>query len=233
MNCSILYEDEAYIVCHKPAGVATQSANLRVRDLMNELTAHVSRGLPRGQQAKLHLINRLDQPVEGLVLVAKTDIAAAELNRQLQNGTMHKTYYAIVENHPDLQENGGLSHLVDYMIHDKKNNLALIAKESDADAKQAELNFCCVRKRDNLALLQIELLTGRHHQIRLQMSHAGHPLIGDTKYGTEDSRKISEAMQCRQVALCAYKLTFKHPKTKKEVCYEIVPKSEIFHILND
>ena len=232
-NNMIIFEDESYIICHKRAGIPTQTADLRSMDLMHELTACLARRKPGDRNPYLGLINRLDQPVEGLVLVAKNEKAAAILNGQLRDHSIHKHYLAVVEMRQELETHCEYSLLTDYIIHDKKSNLAVAADEHDANARCAKLYWRFLGCKDSLALLEIELLTGRHHQIRFQLSHAGYPLLGDTKYGTQASRAISSRYGCTSVALCAYRLCFRHPVSGKAVEYRVEPRNPLFHILND
>ncbi len=196
------------------------------------------------------MIHRLDQPVEGVILFAKNPFAAAEFSKQLNNGIMNKCYYAVAKGIPQKEADT----LVDYLVRDignvvsrssvSKSNTSRIAKSpKEKDAKEAKLQYRLVRTvhlvmskeemstlegGDKYSLFDIYLLTGRHHQIRVQMAHADLPLLGDKKYGDEASAKLSDKLKVRNVALCAYKLEFIHPKTKQKMEFKIAPKGEIF-----
>lgn len=218
MRCEILYEDETIIVIRKPAGLATQSARVGEPDAVSELKKYLAES---GQKNPyVGVVHRLDQPVEGLLVFAKTKDAAAGLTKQLSAGTLNKRYYALVCGKPD--EDSG--ELVDYLV--KEQSMARVVPEGTADAKRAVLQYKVLRRMpEGLALLDIHIDTGRFHQIRVQMSHAGMPLLGDRKYGSDASITFSNEVGVKFVALYAYRLEFKHPITKKTMDYELQPES--------
>lgn len=223
MKAKIIYEDKEILVCHKPAGLATQTGKVGQKDLVSELKNYL------GGNPYLGLIHRLDQPVEGLLVFAKTAYAAKELSRQLTGNVLNKQYFAVVWGKGFLNE----TRLEDYLIKDNKTNMSRIAGETESGAKRAELwakaiDFDGVH---NISFVEINLLTGRHHQIRVQMANAGFPLLGDMKYGTEESVTKSKELGVESVALCATKLAFVHPKTKKKMEFQIKPEGEIFQKL--
>ena len=218
----IVYEDKDQIVIHKPAGVATQTARLGEKDLVSEVKNHIAKE-SGSSNPYVAVINRLDQPVEGIVLFAKNAKAAAALTSQLQDGTMQKFYYAVVFGQMDMPEGT----LIDYMEKDARSNLSRVVSEASRNAKKAILSYEVKANLEKMQLLQIQLLTGRHHQIRVQFSHRNHPLIGDTKYGSPESISLSREVQARVPSLCAFCLKWKHPVTKKEVCVEIQPDNPL------
>lgn len=224
----IVYEDKDQIVIHKPAGVATQTARLGEKDLVSEVKNHIAKE-SGSSNPYVAVINRLDQPVEGIVLFAKNAKAAAALTSQLQDGTMQKFYYAVVAGQMDMPEGT----LIDYMEKDARSNLSRVVSETSKNAKKAILSYEVKEKLEKMQLLQIQLLTGRHHQIRVQFSHRKHPLIGDTKYGSPESISLSREVQARVPALCAFCLKWKHPATKKEVCVEIQPDNSLMQGLHE
>lgn len=223
----IVYEDKDQIVIHKPAGVATQTARLGEKDLVSEVKNHIAKE-SGSSNPYVAVINRLDQPVEGIVLFAKNAKAAAALTSQLQDGTMQKFYYAVVFGQMDMPEGT----LIDYMEKDARSNLSRVVSEASKSDKKAILSYEVKEKLDKMQLLQIQLLTGRHHQIRVQFSHRNHPLIGDTKYGSPESILLSREVQARVPSLCAFCLKWKHPVTKKEVCVEIQPDNPLMQGLS-
>ena len=223
----IVYEDKDQIVIHKPAGVATQTARLGEKDLVSEVKNHIAKE-SGSSNPYVAVINRLDQPVEGIVLFAKNAKAAAALTSQLQDGTMQKFYYAVVAGQMDMPE--GM--LIDYMEKDARSNLSRVVSEASRNAKKAILSYEVKANLEKMQLLQIQLLTGRHHQIRVQFSHRNHPLIGDTKYGSPESISLSREVQARVPSLCAFCLKWKHPVTKKEVCVEIQPDNPLMQGLS-
>lgn len=205
--------------------------------------AGVRCGLPSEKKpVYLGVIHRLDQPVSGILVFAKNQRAAAKLSSQISDHRMEKTYRAIVMKQPDngwpgTEENikqpeegsakkaAGYS-LCDFMVKETGGS-ARIAKPGEKDAKKALLVYRCLDYRENRALLEIDLKTGRHHQIRVQMAHAGMPLLGDSRYGTEESRRLSQQLGIRNIRLQAVKLCFYHPSTGKKVSYELDKKLEL------
>lgn len=218
----ILYEDKDQIVIHKPAGVATQTARLGEKDLVSEVKNHISKadGIKNPYAA---VINRLDQPVEGIVLFAKNAKAAAVLSTQMQDGSMQKFYLAAVVGHMDLSNDK----LVDYMEKDGRTNMSRIVADTAKDAKKAILEYKAEADAEKMQLLEIQLQTGRHHQIRVQFASRGHALVGDTKYGTPESIAFSREVNARVPALCAYKLIWKHPVTAKEIEVSLEPENAV------
>ncbi len=227
MNYKIIYEDNDIIVCHKMAGLPVQTGKIGSIDLVSELKNYLQKP---GKEPYLGVVHRLDQPVEGVLVFAKNQAAAAGLSKQLTIGCMNKCYYAVVQGVPKEDK----STLTDYLLKDNKTNSSKVVKGSQItkDAKEAKLNYTQIREvseqEQTYTLVKIDLLTGRHHQIRVQMANANLPLLGDKKYGSVNSNKLSETLGVKNVALCAYKLEFIHPVTKKKQEFKIVPEGKIF-----
>lgn len=231
MRTSIQYEDKDILVVYKPAGLATQTARVGQADVVSELKNYVKGGY-------VGVVHRLDQPVEGLLVFGKSKEAAAALTAQLSKGTLNKRYYAVICGQPDTPK----GELVDYLIK-TPDNRAVVTKPGQ-DAKRAVLNYEILdgvpmepklnpennsSSRDVIiSLADIHIETGRFHQIRAQMSHAGLPLLGDQKYGTEASIQVSRILNVRNVALCACELTLEHPKTHKKLNFQVKPQGIIF-----
>ena len=223
----ILYEDSQLLVCFKEAGEAVQSAGVRRPDLESRLRLYLSqRGI---SHSALHVVHRLDQPVQGLVLFALTPGAASVLSSELTDGRMEKTYLALVECASPKGEkllekalSGQETALEDYLLRDGKTNTSRIVKEGTPGAKKALLHFSVAEcdKEHSRALLKIRLKTGRHHQIRVQLAGAGLPIVGDRRYG-------KAAPEAPFPCLCAWKLAFDHPQTGKRMELE-VPKERTF-----
>lgn len=231
MRTKIIYEDDALLVIDKPAGLATQSARVTQQDVYSELANYLRGGY-------VGLVHRLDQPVEGLLVVGKTKQAAGALSVQLGSGKLSKAYLAVVhpENGIDTSEPENTSAvitLVDYMKKNSRTGMAEIVAVEDASLppaglQKAVLSYRLSESTPDLALADISLQTGRFHQIRAQMSHAGMSLLGDQKYASEETKKLSARLAVRNVALCAYQLGFVHPVTKKEMHFEKKPDGAIF-----
>ena len=215
-------EDKNFLVVYKDAGLATQTAKLGEKDLFSEVKNYLVQNGAKGDPY-LAIINRLDQPVEGLVLFAKNKESASNLSAQLNAGKMDKKYLAIV--YGEVKQSTG--QLTDYMIKNRMTNLSEIATSKNKDAKKAELVYNVVYSYNGSTLVEIKLLTGRHHQIRVQFSHLGFPLLGDLKYGSKDSIAYGREKGIRVIALCAYKLSFYYPGTEKMVTYQIEPNHQI------
>lgn len=224
----ILLEDKDQILIHKPAGLATQTARLGEKDLVSEVKNHISKEQGTANPY-VAVINRLDQPVEGIVLFAKNAKAAAVLTAQMQNGTMQKYYYAAVFGHMELPK----ERLVDYLEKDSRSNLSRVVSQDSPAAKRAVLDYEILATVGKLQFVKIHLLTGRHHQIRVQFSHKGHPLLGDTKYGSAESIALGKELYIRTPALCAYCLEWQHPVTKKELRVVTDPEHPVLKDLKD
>lgn len=229
---NIIYEDEHMIVVYKPAGIATQTARVGQQDMVSELKNYLfQKPEHRGKgEPYLGAVHRLDQPVSGILVFAKNQKAAAGLSAQISGKRIKKYYYAVVYGVPDKDE----GRLENYLYKDGGRNRSLVVKEDFPQAKKAVLIYKKVRtmmileKEQEVSLLEIQLLTGRHHQIRVQLSHRGMPLLGDSKYGSEKSKLLSREIGCRDVALCAYKLILQHPVTKEEMIFKRQPEENIF-----
>ncbi len=244
LKAEIIYEDRDILVCNKPAGLAVQSGRVSEPDLVSELKNYLSKdgrsvvsvsgagasvrcGVPgKKQPVYLGVIHRLDQPVSGLLVFAKNQRAAAALSAQVAKRQLEKIYRAKVYA-------GGEAVLPEepVMRKDYLKKLpgggARIAAVSEAEAKEARLEYRCLGRQGSCALVEIGLDTGRHHQIRVQMAHAGMPLLGDAKYGSEESRRVSQEMGIRQLQLQAVRLSFIHPSSGKRVEYELTEKLSI------
>ena len=225
MQTKILYEDKELFVIHKPAGIAVQSARVGQMDVENELKNYLAK---KGEQPFVGLVHRLDQPVEGVLVVAKNKVAAAALNKQLISNTLNKTYLAVAYtgNGENITASLNAGQFEDYLLKD--GQLAKIVPADTKDAKTAKLHYIIIRKKDDLSLVKVEIETGRFHQIRCQMAYHKMPLLGDTKYGTETSIIISRSLSVRNVALCANGISFIHPTTQKEMHFEVEPMNSAF-----
>lgn len=199
----ILYEDKEILVCRKAAGIAVQSARLGEKDLVSILNNHLAEqaklcGTSRNGAKKkaaggtgfepIRVVHRLDQPVEGVLVFAKTKKAAAGLSKQVTDGTMKKTYQAVCcvteKGRKWMEDSAEWNTLTDYLVKDARTNTSSVTEKGRKEAKEARLSFRIVVRCRDLALAEIVLDTGRHHQIRVQMAHAGLPLYGDVKYNT-------------------------------------------------
>ena len=209
----ILFEDAAIIVCRKHAGMAVQSASIGQMDMESALRIYLKGGF-------VGVVQRLDQPVEGVLVFGKSSQVTAVLNQQQQNGKMKKMYLAAFTGTAQKQEEV----LEDYLVKDGKTNTSRVVSKNVPQAKKSILSYRILTQMEKLGLAEVTLQTGRHHQIRVQMSHHGMPLWADGKYKQE----LLEAEQGQPIGLCAYRLEFEHPKTKKKMKFQIEPEGEIF-----
>lgn len=209
----IIFEDKDILICRKPAGVATQTKRLGQQDMESLLKNYRAK---KGEPPYIGIVHRLDQPVEGLMVFAKNQQAAANLAKQVQDRVIGKYYYAISTN--EAKEKEGL--LEDYLLTDKKINFTQVVDAKTNGSKCAKLEYKVLETKEIKTLFDIKLHTGRQHQIRVQMANAGCPLVGDSKYGQAEDRE--------QLALCSYKLEFEHPTKKIPMKFEIQPLGKVF-----
>ncbi len=210
----ILFEDPHLLVCIKPAGIPVQTRNPGTPDMESILKNHLRESLPSQKELYLAVVHRLDQPVEGILVFAKTRPAAAGLSRQIQSESFGKYYQAVVCG--KLPALSGT--LTDYLVKDGRTNTSRICTKDTPGAKYAALSYEVLKFQEQplLSLVDIRLKTGRHHQIRVQMANAGAPLWGDNRYHPEFVSKRGYF----PIALCAYKVSFCHPKTGKTLVFQ-------------
>ena len=229
----VFYEDQDVIVVKKPVGTESQAVHSFAPDMVSEIKKHIHRlSTENGEKLVedyVGVIHRLDKPVGGIMVYAKNKKAAAALSKQVQEHKLQKTYRAVVCGKP-VDNNGTY---VDYLKQDKKNNCSRIVDKSDPESKRAELEYKvldCIQTEEKdpqyLSLVEIKLLTGRHHQIRVQFSGHGTPLYGDGKYGN------NEKAVRKSLALCACHLKFKHPATGKIMDFQIKPDTGAFKLFS-
>ena len=210
---NVIYKDSDIIIVNKPAGIPVQTKNITQKDLESEIKKMLS--AEGKKDPYLAVINRLDQPVSGLVLFALNKNAAAKLSDDLTKGRVDKYYKAEVLG--EFEQKEGI--LEDMIYKDGKTNMSFRVDEKDPrykDAKKAVLEYREVSPGN----LEIKLITGRHHQIRVQLANAGHPLLGDTKYGTDESREETAKRCIKELKLQAYKLEINHPRTGERMEYQ-------------
>ena len=235
----IIYEDNDIIVCYKPAGIATQTRRIGQQDMESFIRNYRA---AKNEPPYVGIVHRLDQPVEGVMVFAKNQKAAASLSRQIKEHTTEKYYRAASRGQgvsgTAVEEEEAWHTLTDYISFDKRTNTSKITSEKDRLAKKAVLQYRVISvtpDRDSSqnecirTEFDIKLLTGRQHQIRLQLAHIGYPLIGDTKYGKPASNNSGMGSKSgrtgggvrEQLALCSYKLVFDHPATGERMTFEL------------
>ena len=195
----VIYKNNQLIAFNKPAGIPIQPDKTEAKSLLElgEIYA----------KSKVFVIHRIDRPASGVILFAKSKKGLTQLNAQFQARTIQKTYLVVVKN-PPAEEKGRLIH---YLRKNEKSNKTQVFDEPIKGGKEAILNYQIIGKSDNYSLLEIDLETGRHHQIRAQLAKIGSPIKGDVKYGARRSNKD------RSIHLHAWKLGFQHPVTSEKV----------------
>ncbi|HIQ95532.1 MAG TPA: RNA pseudouridine synthase [Candidatus Limivivens merdigallinarum] len=210
----ILYEDQEILVVEKPASMAVESRKLSSPDLISQIRNHLA--LPGQGIPYVGMVHRLDQPVQGILVFAKTKKAASILSAQVQDGRMEKLYLAVTTGIPSPKT----GHLRHYLLKDGQTNTSKAVPEGTKGAKLSRLDYEVLQESEGTALVKIHLLTGRHHQIRVQFSAIGCPLWGDGKYGA--------APDGNGIALCAASLSFLHPSSKKRLTFAAAPAHTAF-----
>lgn len=211
----IIYEDNHIIVTEKIPNIPSQSDKTGDIDMLTIVKQYIKEKYNKQGKVYLGLIHRLDRPVGGIMIFAKTSKAAGRLSEQIRNKTFKKKYLAVV----DGKINNKKGTLENYLYKDERNNTSKVVKKEKKNAKPAKLDYEVItyNKIKNLSLLKINLHTGRHHQIRVQLSHFGHSIFGDQKYGIRGKGK--------QIALWAYELTIQHPITREELTFKDMPEN--------
>ena len=216
---SIIYEDNHLLVVEKPVNMPTQADASGDLDLLTTLKEDLKIRYKKPGNVYLGLVHRLDRPVGGVMVFAKTSKAASRLSQQVRNHEFKRMYLAVVHGIPN-PANGRLDH---YMKKNKDSNIVHVVKASDKDGKQAILEYSVLEKGKGnkpLSLAEVELMTGRSHQIRVQLSAKGHSLFGDQKYGAEVNKPG------QQIALWANQIRLLHPTLKEEMVFTSNPPNE-------
>lgn len=208
MNLDILYEDNHLIVVNKPENILSQGDNTNDLDMLTILKEYIKKKYNKPGNVYLGLVHRLDRPTEGVMVFARTSKAAKRLSEDIKNHKFIKRYLALVNGTLDKKE----GKLEDYLIKDEDKKMSFVTDSSKG--KYASLEYKVLKEFDNKSLVDILLLTGRYHQIRVQFKNINHPLVGDQKYGSDNSKHLM---------LCAYHLEFYHPITKEKMIFEKIP----------
>ena len=209
---SVLYEDNHLIVINKPAGALVQGDKTGDLPISDDVKAYIKNKYNKPGDVFLGTVHRLDRPTSGLVLFARTSKALTRMNALFKSGDIQKTYWAITEKSPTT----ATGKLIDFLQKTERNNKSHVVSENTAGAKKAELDYALKGKGDRYSFIEINPMTGRHHQIRVQLSHMGFIIKGDLKYGAKRSNKDGS------ICLHARKLSFVHP-VKKETVEIVAP----------
>ena len=214
-DLKVLYEDNQIIVVRKEPNIPSQADKTEDLDMLTIIKEYLKEKYNKPGNVYLGLVHRLDRPVGGVMVFAKTSKSASRLSNQVREKIFKKKYLAVVDG--KFKQNNGI--LEDYLYKDERNNMSKVVSPEKKNAKLAKLDYKVLAYNEvkDLSLVRVNLHTGRHHQIRVQLAHAGHSIFGDQKYGTRGKGK--------QIALWAYELTIQHPITKQELTFKCLPES--------
>jgi 23S rRNA pseudouridine1911/1915/1917 synthase len=206
-NLQVLFEDNHIIIVNKRSGDITQGDKTGDKPLSDVVKEYIKDKYNKAGNVYLGVVHRLDRPTSGVIIFARTSKALERLNKMLRDKEIHKTYWAVVKNHPKKEK----ATLINYLKKNPKNNKSSVFQKEIEGSKKAILHYSVLKKLDNYTLLEIDLETGRHHQIRAQLSNIGYPIKGDLKYGFNRSNKDGS------IHLHARKIEFIHPVAKEKI----------------
>lgn len=209
MNKDIIFEDNHLLVINKPAGVLSQPDGSTARDVLTFYKNFLKKRDQKTGKVFLGLVHRLDRPVGGVMVLAKTSKAAGRLSEQIRNRTVKKTYLVIVEGKTPVN-----ALLEGYIQKDSKLNRVTVTRKPARNSKMAQLTYIRIENEQNLSLLEVDLQTGRPHQIRAQMADSGYPVYGDQKYGAKDNENP---------ALFSHRFNLEHPTLKNRMDFKALP----------
>ncbi len=211
----VLYEDNQIVVVIKPQNVPTMPDESKDEDMLSKVKAYIKEKYNKPGEAFIGLVHRLDRPTGGIMVFARNSKSAKRLSEQFASHDVEKVYYAITNGVVKIKN----QKLLNYLKKDEKENIVKIVPMSEQGAKKAELVYDYLEDNGNQSLLQVRILTGRSHQIRLQLSNIGYPLVGDVKYGKAKG-------STSRLGLWAGKLSFTHPTTKEKMVFMACPDME-------
>lgn len=215
----VVYEDNHVIIVHKESGEIVQGDKTGDKPLSETVKDYIRDKFHKPGNVFLGVVHRLDRPVAGLVVFARTSKALSRLNEMFRNGVVHKTYWAITKNAPAEPEGT----LVNWIVRNEKQNKSYVYDKEVPNAKRAELKYRVIAHTENYHLIEVNLLTGRHHQIRCQLAHMGCVIKGDLKYGAPRSNPDGS------ISLLSHEVTFIHPVSKVEIKAEsLIPDDRLW-----
>ena len=214
-NLKVIYEDNHVIVVIKPQNIPTQADESGDKDMLTMVKEYLKEKYNKPGEAFVGLVHRLDRPTGGVMVFAKTSKCATRLSEQIRNNEMSKRYVAVTYGVPKQSK----MQLVNYLLKNAKTNSVSVVPELTTNAKKAVLDYELKDVQGKYALLDVDLHTGRSHQIRVQLKHIGCPIMGDIKYGGNEVKGVN-------LALWAYELKFEHPTTKQKLTFKVYPPIE-------
>ena len=212
----VVFEDNHLLVVEKPVNILSQGDDTNDHDMVNLLKKYVKEKYNKPGNVFIGLVHRLDRPVGGVMVFAKTSKAASRLSEQVRNKTFKKTYKAVINGKMKKDSDT----LKDYLYKNKKTNMVSVVDKNHKESKDAELSYKTLDTKKGLSYVEVDLKTGRPHQIRVQFASRKHPLVGDQRYG-QDINKVGQ-----QIALWSSKIEITHPTTKEKMIFECEPPKE-------
>lgn len=206
----VLYEDNHIIIVNKESGEIVQGDKTGDVPLSDIVKQYVKETHAKPGAVFLGVVHRLDRPVSGVVVFAKTSKALTRLNNMFRDGEIHKTYWALCSNRPEKIE----GELDNWLVRNEKQNKSYVYDKEKPNAKRARLHYQVIGATDRYTLIEVHLMTGRHHQIRSQLAHIGCPIKGDLKYGAKRSNPDGS------ISLLARRVEFIHPVSKEKIIVE-------------
>ncbi|MBP3619412.1 MAG: RluA family pseudouridine synthase [Clostridia bacterium] len=213
---TVLYEDNHIIVVIKPQNVPSMPDASNDEDMLTKVKNYVKEKYNKPGEVFIGLVHRLDRPTGGIMVFARNSKSAKRLAECFANHTVEKTYFAVAKGIVKVKS----QHLLNYLKKDEKENIVKIVPMSEKGAKKAELVYNVLENDKTSSLLEVRILTGRSHQIRVQLANIGYPLVGDVKYGKEKGSTI-------KLGLWAGKLSFVHPTTKEKMVFIASPDESV------
>ena len=207
IDMEVIYEDNHLIIVNKAVGEIVQGDKTGDTPLSETVKQYLKEKYNKPGNVFCGVTHRIDRPVEGLVVLAKTSKALERMNRMFRDGEVHKIYHAIVEGHPDKED----AILENYLVSDGRINKTFVTDSDNKDGKLSKLHYHVIERFDRYTLIEIELITGRKHQIRAQLAATGHPIKGGLKYGAGRSNRNGG------ISLQSHRIRFTHPVSKKEI----------------
>ncbi|MBQ7351638.1 MAG: RluA family pseudouridine synthase [Clostridia bacterium] len=215
-NLQVVYEDNHIIVVVKPQNIPTQEDESKDRDMLTIIKEYIKEKENKPGNVFVGLVHRLDRPTGGVMVFAKTSKAASRLSTQIAEGIFHKKYLAVVLGKPKEKR----AKLIHFLKKNPRTNTVQVVPELETGAKRAELEYNIIEAKEKASLVEVNLFTGRSHQIRVQMKTIGCPIYGDVKYGGD---KLAKG---HNLALWAYELKFQHPTTKENMTFKVYPPED-------
>lgn len=217
----IVYEDNHLIIVYKHSGEIVQGDKTGDVPLSEDVKCYLKEKYQKPGNVFLGVVHRLDRPVAGLVVFAKTSKALTRLNKMFRDGEVHKTYWAITKNLPPQSEDT----LTDWLVRNEKQNKSYAYDHEVPHSKKAILKYRLIGQSDHYCLLEVNLMTGRHHQIRCQLAHMGCPIKGDLKYGAQRSNPDGS------ICLLAHHVEFVHPVSKQLISLDSpLPEDKLWQV---